>query len=186
MGRLCNRKLCGEQDNSRRPLHSAIIRRVPTRYRRHRSLYACRVTNPLETNRSCSRHPDPAPIGRAWPYLDVEAHGARPPDTLQIDVEQPTDARRALHELGFLELLGHCASQPAQTSHADAKNASRSKLLVTGYDICHCEHLRGGVRWLEAHSIRRPRQRHGKALLAARTHVCDITWVVGYHGCART
>ena len=162
------------------------MRRVPTRYRRHRSLYACRVTNPLETNRSCSRHQDPAPIGRAWPYLDVESLGARPPDTLQIDVEQPTGARRALHEVGFPELLGHGASIPAQTSHADAKNASVSKLPVTGDDICHCQHLRGGARWLEAHSMRRPRQRHGKALLAARTHVCDITWVVGYHGCART
>ena len=182
MGRLCNRKLCGEQDNSRRPLHSAIIRRVPTRYRRHRSLYACRVTNPLETNRSCSRHPDPAPIGRAWPYLDVEAHGARPPDTLQIDVEQSTSARRALHELGFLELLGHGASRSAQTSHADAKNASVSKLPVTGDDICHCQHLRGGARWLEAHRVRKLWQRHGKTLLTARTHVWDVT---GMDACNR-
>ena len=156
------------------------------RYGRHRSLYACRVTNPLETNRSCSRHPDPAPIGRVWPCLDVEAHVSRPPDTLQIDVEQPTDARRALDGNVFLELPGHGASHLAQTSHADAKNTSGSKLPVTGDDICPRQHLRGGARWLEAHSMRKPRQRHGKALLAARTYVWDITWVVGVHGCAHT
>ena len=118
--------------------------------------------------------------------LKVLAHGERPPDTLQFNIEQPIGARRALHELGFLKLLGHGASHPAQTSHADAKNASASKLPVTGDDICHCQHLRGGARWLEAHSMRRPRQRHGKALLAACTHVWDITWVVGIHGRAHT
>ena len=85
-------------------------------------------------------------MGRAWPYLDAEAHGARPPDTLQIDVEQPTDARGALNENGFLELLGHGARQPAQTSHADAKNTSGSKLPVTGDDIPPRQHLRGGAR----------------------------------------
>ena len=123
---------------------------------------------------------DPAPIGRAWPYLDVEPHVERPPDTLQLNVERPTGARRALSEIGILELLVHGASQPAQTSHADAKNASRSKLLVTGDDICHCEHLRGGVRWLEAYRVRKPRPRHGKALPPALTHVWDITLVVGF------
>ena len=184
--RLWSKEFAQALKNSLRPLHSAIMRRVPTRYGRHRSLYACRVTNPLETKRSCSMRPVPAFIGRVWPYLDVEAHVSRPPDTLQIDVEQPTDARRALSEIGILELLGHGASQPDQTNHADAKNTCGSELRVTGDDIRLCEHLRGGVRWMEAHRMRRPRQRHGKALLAAHTHVCDITWVFGIHGRAHT
>ena len=89
---------------------------------------------------------DPAPIGRAWPYLDVGPHVARPPDMLQIDVEWPTGARRALDENGFLELLGHGASHPVHTSHADAKNTSGSKLPVTGDDIRPRQHLRGGAR----------------------------------------
>ena len=74
------------------------------------------ATIQLETNRPCSGHVDPAPIGRAWPYLDVEPHVERPPDTLQLNVERPTGARRALSEIGILELLVHGASQLAQTS----------------------------------------------------------------------
>ena len=98
------------------------------------------------TDRPCSRRVDPAPIGRAWPYLDAGPHVERPTDTLQLNVEWPTGARRALSEIGILELLVHGASHPAQTSHADAKNTSRSKLLVTGDDLCHCQHLRGCAR----------------------------------------
>ena len=129
-----------------RPLHSALIRGVPIGYGRHRSPYVFTATIQLETNRPCSRRVDPAPIGRAWPYLYVEPQVERPPDTLQLNVERPTGARRALSEIGILELLVHGASQLAQTSHADAKNTSRSKLSVTGDDLCHCQHLRGGAR----------------------------------------
>ena len=184
--RLWSKEFAQALKYSLRPLHSALIQGVPQGCGRHRSLCACTATNQLETNRLRSRHPDPVPIGRACPFLDVESRGACPPDTLQIDVERPTDARRPLTENGTLEVLGHGASHPVQTSHADAKNTSGSKLPVTGDDIRPRQHLRGGARWLEAHSMRRPWQRHGKALLAARTHVCDITWVVGIHGRAHT
>ena len=117
-----------------------------TGYGRHRSPYVFTATIQLETNRLCSRYVDPALIGRAWPYLDAGPHVERPTDTLQLNVEWPTGARRALSEIGILELLVHVARQPAQTSHANAKNTSRSKLLVTGDDLCHCQHLRGGAR----------------------------------------
>ena len=146
MSRLGGGQICGGFYKSLRPLHNALIRGVPRGYGWHRSPYTCVATNQLETNRACNMHPDSAPIGRVWPYLDVEAHGARPPDTLQIHVKRPTDARRALHEIGVLELLGHGASQPAQSSHTDAKNTSGSKLPITVVNLRHCQHLRGGAR----------------------------------------
>ena len=175
MGRFGLRTFCGGLCDSLRPLHSTLIRRVLTGYGRHRLPYALTVTIQLETNGASRRHIDAAPIGRKRPCVDVGPHLDRPPDKPRIDAERPAAARRPLHGFGIFELLGHGAHQRTQTSQPGAKNSVPSKLPVARHDLWPHQRSRGGTRWLEAHMMRNPRTRHGKALQTARTHVWDVT-----------
>ena len=150
------------------------------RYGRHRSACARAAAIGLETNGTCSRHTDAAPTGESSPCLDVERRVERPPDKLPIVAERPAAAYRPLHNLGIFEPLGHGADQRSHTSQPEAKSTHRSKLPVAGHDIWPHKHLRGGVRWVEARGMRKPRPRHAKALPTARTHMWDITLVVGF------
>ena len=170
---------------SLRPLHNALIRRVPRGYGRHHSPCACTASNQLQTNRTRSAHAKAAGMGRSWPWLDVEPRVERPLDKHKIDAMRPTGERRQLHEFGILELLGHGRSQPTQTRQPKAENTCRSKLPVAGHDIWPHQRLRGHARRLEAHGMRKPLTRHGKALPAARTYVWDINLVVGFNRRAR-
>ena len=156
-----------------------------TRYGRRRSPCERTVTNQLETNGACSRHIEAATMGRRSPCNDVEARVERAPDKPQIDAERPAAARRQLHELGIFELLGHGAHQQTQTSQSEAKNTARSKLPVARHDLKSHQRSRGGARWLDAHGMRKPRQRHGKAHPTAPTHVWDVTLMVGIDRRAR-
>ena len=164
---------------------SPIRHGVPRGYGRHRSPHAHTVTNQSETNRPCTRHIDAAPIGREAPYLDVEARVEHALDNPKIDAERPAAARRPLHVLGISDLLGHRAHQCTQTSRPEAKNTAGSKLRSAGHDLWPAWCLPGRARWLEAHRVRKPRPRHGRALSAARTHVCDITLMLGFNRSAR-
>ena len=170
MGRFGLRKFCGGLCNSLRPLHSALIR-VLTGYGLHRLPYALTVTIQLETNGASSRHINTAPIGRERSRVDVGPNLERPPDKPRIDAEGPAAARRPLNGFGIFELLDHGAHQRTQTSQPEAKNSVPSKLPVARHDLWPHQRSRGGTRWLEAHSVTKPRPRHGKALQTARTHV---------------
>ena len=150
------------------------------RYARHRSLCTLTLTHGLETNRSRSRDIDAAAMDRRSPCVDVEARGERAPDTPQINARRPAAARKPLHDVGICELLGHGADHRTHSSQPKAKNTSRSSLPVAGHDLCPARSLRGRARWLEARGMRKPRPRHAKALPTARTHVWDITLVVGF------
>ena len=155
------------------------------RYGRHRSPCARTATNQLGTNWACSRDIDAAAIGQRGTCVDVEARVEHAPDKPKIDAERPTAARRPLHDIGIFELLGHGAHQRTQTSRPEAKNTAGSKLRSAGHDLWPARCLLGRARWLEAHRVRKPRQRHGRALSAARTHVCDITLMLGFNRRAR-
>ena len=149
--------------------------RVLSSYARRRSPSELTVTNQLEISWASSRRTYAAPIGRARSHVDVELHLDRPPDKPRIDAEGPAAARRPLNGFGIFELLDHGAHQRTQTSQPGAKNSVPSKLPVARHDLWPHQRSRGGTRWLEAHMMRNPRTRHGKALQTARTHVWDVT-----------
>ena len=146
----------------------------------HRSPCTRTAMHGLETNRTRSRDIDAAALGRRSPRVDVEARVERAPDKPQTGPERPAPARRPLRDFGIFELLGHGADQRTHTSQPKAKNTRRSNLPVAGHDLCPARSLRGRARWLEARGMRKPRPRHAKALPTARTHVWDITLVVGF------
>ena len=180
MSRLSRGQICGGLHKSLRPLHSALYTRVHMRYGRHRSPCKRTLTNHLETKWACSRHIDAAAMSRRSSCINVEALFVRAPDKPQINAERPAAACRPLHHLGICELLGHGANRPSHSSHPEARNTHRSKLPVTGHDLWPHERPRGGVRWVEAHRLTKPLPWQGKAVPAARTHVWDITLVVGF------
>ena len=149
--------------------------KVLSSYARHRSPYALTVPNQLETNRAFSKHIDTALIGRERSRVDVGPHLDRPPDKPRIDAERPAAARRPLHGFGIFELLGLGAHEWTQTSQPEAKNSVPSKLPVARHDLWPHQGSRGGAWWLEAHMMRNPRPRHGKALQTARIYVWDVS-----------
>ena len=175
MSRYTSPKICGGLCKSLRPYH----------YGRHRSACARAAAAGLETNGTCSRHTDAAPIGQRSPCLDVERRVERPPDKLQIAADSLAAARRPLHDVGTCELLDHGADQRNHTSKPEVKNTHQSRLPVAGHDIRPHEQPRVGAWWLEAHRVRKVRPRHGLALLSARTYVWDITLMIGFNGRAR-
>ena len=97
----------------------------------------------------------------------------------------PYARARRVHDVETSELLGHGADHWSHTSQPEAKNTHRSKLPVAGHDLWPHERPRGGARWLEAHGMRKARPRYGRALPAARTHVWDITLMIGFNSRAR-
>ena len=123
---------------------------------------------------------DPAPTGREGPRLDVQPLNERPPDKLEIDAARPVGARKPLQHVEACELLDHGASQPTQPNHSDAKDTCQSKLSGSGCCRRPPEQSRGGVRWVEAHRMRKARLRHGMALWAASTHVWDVTMMIAF------
>jgi hypothetical protein len=98
------------------------------RHARHRLPCACTATNQLETNLPCSHDNDAAAIGRRSHGLDVQARLERSPDTPQIAIDGPVDARKPLNDRRVSMLHHHEANQPSQTGRADAENSCRSKL----------------------------------------------------------
>ena len=180
MGRFGPWQLCGGLHNSVRLLHTAIIREVPTGCARRRSPRACATTIQLDTNRSCGRGMDPAPTGREGPRLDVQLLNERPPDKREIDAARPVGARKPLKHVEACELLDHGASQPTQPNHSDAKDTCQSNLSGSGCCRRPPAQSRGGVRWGEAHRMRKARLRHDMALRAASTHVWDVTMMIAF------
>ena len=156
------------------------------RYGRHRSPCTLTLTIQLETNGVCSQHTDAAALGRRSLRVDVEARVERAPDMSQTGPERPAAARRPLHDVEIFELLGHGAHQRNQTRQPKAKNTCRSDLRAAGHDLWPQRSLRGRARRQQARGMRKAWPKHDKALPAARTHVWDITVMVGFDGRAST
>ena len=139
-----------------------------------RSPRACTTTIQLDTNRTCGWGMDPAPTGREGPRLDVQPLNERPPDKLEIDAASPVGARKPLQHVEACELLDHGASQLTQPNHSDAKDTCQSNLSGSGCCRRPPAQSRGGVRWVEAHRMRKARLRHDMALWPSgpQAHTC--------------
>ena len=97
--------------------------------------------------------------------------------------------RRRVDNSTTLEFVSFSATEPIsrpklvnpmQRTRVDRRCRSRETIsgLLGAYRDAHCR--------LEARGMTKPRPRHEYALAAARTHVCDITVMVGFNKSART